>query len=261
MSSTNTNKQPIFIDRPLFDHALLTTQIAGNSAARTFNVQGGQAPQLLVDMDADLGDDDNSGGVIDSLLLTRMGEVETPPNYTVDTSTSGTAIILTSGDIVFVRQSVVDPPTNLPSGIGYYTYTGATTLTGVNTSLLYSGGTATGFLYEDRFKYSQGIVTAAFYHTRGTTNPIPASGDYEFIFSVTLVSGEASVDATPEMPQLSAPVPAAGNSAGMESGTPIRARGIYLEKGDRLYVGIYPTQENLLGYAAGLNVTAQGGFF
>ena len=260
MSSTNTNKQPIFIDRPLFDHALLTTQIAGNSAARTFNVQGGQAPQLLVDMDADLGDDDNSGGVIDSLLLTRMGEVQTPPNYVVNVATSGTPITLSSGDIVFIEDTA--PLTgSAPSGIGYYTYTGALTLTGVNTALTYSGGTATGFSYQDQFLYSQGIVTAAFYHTRGTTNPIPASGDYEFIFSVTLVSGEASVDATAEMPQLAAPVPAAGNSAGMESGTPIRARGIYLEKGDRLYVGIYPTQENLLGYAAGLNVTAQGGFF
>ena len=38
----------------------------------------------------------------------------------------------------------------------------------------------------DEFLYSQGIVTAAFYHTRGTTNPIPASGDYEFIFATNI---------------------------------------------------------------------------
>ena len=63
MTSTNTNKQPLFIDRPLFDHALLTTQIAGSEAGRSFNVQGGQAPALLVDMDATLSDDNNSGGV------------------------------------------------------------------------------------------------------------------------------------------------------------------------------------------------------
>ena len=89
MTSTNTNKQPLFIDRPLFDHALLTTQIAGSEAGRTFNVQGGQAPALLVDMDATLSDDNNSGGVVDSIKLARQGEVQIPPEYTLNASTSG----------------------------------------------------------------------------------------------------------------------------------------------------------------------------
>lgn len=259
MSSTNTNKQPVFIDRPLFDHALLTTQIAGSESGRTFTVQGGQAPALLVDMDAALSEDNNSGGVIDSVKLTREGEFQIPPEYTINVSTSGTAITLSSGDVVFIEDAT--PVTGTNSGVGYYTYTGSVTLTGVNTALTYSGGTASGFDLRNQFIYSQGVVTACFYHTRGTTNPVPASGDYEFIFSKTLSSGTNELDCSDALPQLAAPVPAAGDTAGLSNGTPVRNRGIYLEKGDRLYVGIFPSKKNSAGYAPGLAVTVQGGFF
>ena len=259
MTSTNTNKQPLFIDRPLFDHALLTTQIAGSEAGRTFNVQGGQAPALLVDMDATLSDDNNSGGVVDSIKLARQGEVQIPPEYTLNASTSGNNIVLTSGDIVFIEDSA--QVTGFSSGVGYYTYTGSITLTGDISALEYSGGTVSGFTYRDEFLYSQGIVTAAFYHTRGTTNPIPASGDYEFIFAQTLQSGENNIDCAAGMPELNAPVPVAGNVTGLAPSAPLRARGIYLEKGDRLYVGIFPSLANTSGYPAGLAVTAQGGLY
>ena len=259
MTSTNTNKQPLFIDRPLFDHALLTTQIAGSEAARTFNVQGGQAPALLVDMDATLSDDNNSGGVVDSLKLTRQGEVDIPPEYTLNSNTSGTQIILTSGDVVYIQDS--GSATGFNSGNGYYTYTGSVTTSGDISAIEYSGGTVSGFNYRSEFLYTQGIVTAAFYHTRGTTNPIPASGDYEFIFATTLSSGENNVNCTEDMPELSAPVPAVGRTQGLGDTSPLRARGIYLEKGDRLYVGIFPSLANTSGYAPGLAVTAQGGLF
>ena len=97
-----------------------------------------------------------------------------------------TDIVLTSGDIVFIEDSA--QVTGFSSGVGYYTYTGSITLTGDISALEYSGGTVSGFTYRDEFLYSQGIVTAAFYHTRGTTNPIPASGDYEFIFATDISS-------------------------------------------------------------------------
>ena len=38
-------------------------------------------------------------------------------------------------------------------------------------------------------------------------------------------------------------------------------RGIYLERGDRVYVGVYAEGPNTAGYASGVHVTAQGGFF
>jgi len=68
MSSSNTNKQPVFIDRPLFNSVRVTTNTVGS--AEDLNVQGGQAPALLVDMDAAETDTNNSGGLIDSILIT-----------------------------------------------------------------------------------------------------------------------------------------------------------------------------------------------
>ena len=44
MSSTSTNKQPLLIDRPLFDTVRVTTQTVGSASVNTLFVQGGQAP-------------------------------------------------------------------------------------------------------------------------------------------------------------------------------------------------------------------------
>ena len=63
MSSTSTNKQPLFIDRPLFDAIRVTSQTVGSASTNTLFVQGGQAPSILVDMDAELSDDTNNGDV------------------------------------------------------------------------------------------------------------------------------------------------------------------------------------------------------
>ena len=93
MSSTSTNKQPLLIDRPLFDSVRVTTQIAG--AANTLFVQGGQAPAILVDMDANLSEDNNSGGVIDSITIVRNDDYR-DVDHTVSSGTSGTSISFVS---------------------------------------------------------------------------------------------------------------------------------------------------------------------
>ena len=71
MSSTSTNKQPLFIDRPLFDAVRVTTQTVGSASSNTLFVQGGQAPSILIDMDAALSEDTNNGGVIDCISIAR----------------------------------------------------------------------------------------------------------------------------------------------------------------------------------------------
>ena len=259
MSSTSTNKQPLLIDRPLFDSVRVTTQTVGSSTANTLFVQGGQAPSILVDMDANLQEDNNSGGVVDSITITR-NDFYRSADYTVNTTTSGTVISVTSGQVVFIQETGV-LGTAAASGYGYYTYTGATTLTGVNTALVYSGGTASGFDYNGVAYGYQPEVTFVFYHTRGTTVPIPASGDYRVLFAKTLPAGSGTVDCSDLMTQLAAPVVQAGNTNGLGPTAPLRNKGIYLERGDRIYVGVFPDGPNISGYTPGAHVIAQGGFF
>lgn len=259
MSATSSNKQPLFIDRPLFDSVRVTTQTVGSSTANTLFVQGGQAPSILVDMDAALQEDNNSGGVVDSITITR-NDFYRNADYTVNTTTSGTVISLVSGQVVFVAETGVvgTPPA---SGYGYYTYTGATTLTGVNTALVYSGGTASGFDYNGVTYGDQPEVTFVFYHTRNTTVPIPASGDYRVLFAKTVPANSGTVDCSDLMPQLASPVPQAGNTTGLGTTAPLRNKGVYLERGDRIYVGVFPDGPNISGYTPGAHVIAQGGFF
>ena len=249
----------MLIDRPLFDSVRVTTQTVGSSTANTLFVQGGQAPSILVDMDAALQEDNNSGGVVDSITISR-NDFYRDPDYTVNASTSGTVISLVSGQIVFVAATGV-LATAPASGYGYYTYTGATTLTGVNTALVYSGGTASGFSYNGVAYGYQPEVTFVFYQTRGTTVPIPASGDYRVLFAKTLPANSCTVDCSDLMPQLAAPVAQAGNTTGLGSTAPLRNKGIYLERGDRIYVGVFPDGPNSSGYIPGAHVVAQGGFF
>lgn len=259
MSSTATNKQPLLVDRPLFDSTRVTTQTVGSATNNTIFVQGGQAPSILVDMDAALEEDNNNGGVVDSISIVR-NDYYRNADYTVSSGTSGTVISLTSGQVVLVSDTgVVSTPA--ASGFGYYTYTGAATLTGVNTSLLYSGGTTSGFLYNGVNYGYQPEVTFVFYHTRGTTTPIPASGDYKVLFAKQVPANTQRVDCTDVMPELAAPVMSAGNTTGLGNGAPLRNRGVYLERGDRIYVGVFADGPNISGYNAGAHITAQGGFF
>jgi len=259
LSSTSTNKQPLLVDRPLFDSVRVTTQTVGSAAGNTIFVQGGQAPSILVDMDAALEEDNNNGGVIDSITIVR-NDYYRDADYVVSSGTSGTVISLTSGQVVLIFNTGV--LSNAASnGFGYYTYTGASTLTGVNTSLLYSGGTSTGFVYNGVNYGNQQEVTFVFYQTRGTTTPIPASGDYKVLFAKQVPANTQIVDCSDVMPQLSAPVAAAGDTLGLDNGVPLRNRGIYLERGDRIYVGVFPDGPNVSGYLPGAHVYAQGGFF
>jgi len=259
LASTSTNKQPMLVDRPLFDAVRVTTQTVGSASSNTLFVQGGQVPSILVDMDANLQEDNNNGGVVDSITITR-NDFYRAADYTVNASTSGTVVSLVSGQIVFVAATGV-LGTAAASGYGYYAYTGATTLTGINTALLYSGGTATGFDYKGVAYGAQPAATFVFYHTRNTTVPIPASGDYKVLFAKTIPAGSGTVDCSDVMPQLATPVVSAGNTNGLGPTSPLRNKGIYLERGDRIYVGVFPDAVNSAGYAPGVHVIAEGGFF
>lgn len=259
MASTSTNKQPVFSDRPLFDSVRVTTQTVGSASSNTLFVQGGQAPSILVDMDAELSEDNNNGGVIDSITIVR-NDAYRAPDYTISSGTSGNVISLTSGQLVFIQHTGV-LATAAMSGYGYYTYTGAATLTGVNRDLIFSGGTTSGFAYNGVAYGYQPAVTFVFYHTRGTTTPIPGSGDYRLLFSKTVPASSGEVDCADVMPQLSYPMPSAGNTGGLGPSAPLRNKGIYLERGDRIYVGVFPDGPNISGYTPGAHVYAQGGFF
>lgn len=237
----------------------VTTQTVGNQAGNTIFVQGGQAPSILVDMDASLSEDNNNGGVVDSITIVR-NDAYRPADYVVSSGTSGNVVALTSGQIVQITNTGV-LTNGTASGIGFYTYTGAGTLTGVNTALNYSGAIASGFQYQGVAYGNQPAVTFAFYHTRNTTTPIPASGDYRVLFTKTVPAGSGQVDCSDVMPQLAVPVVNAGNTAGLGPSAPLRNKGIYLERGDRIYVGVFSEGPNTSGYIPGAHVYAQGGFF
>lgn len=260
MSSTATNKSPVFIDRPLYDAVRVTTQIAGSASNNTLFVQGGQVPAILVDMDASLSEDNNNGGVVDSIKIVR-NDFYRAADYTVSASTSGTVVSFVSGQIVNVTATGILTGSGAASGVGYYTYTGATTLTGVNTALHYSGGLVQGFSYNGVAYGAQPAVTFVVYHTRGTTTPVPASGDYRVVFAKTISANTQEADCSDVIPALSAPVMSAGNTTGLGNTAPLRNKGIYLERGDRLYVGVFPDGPNISGYNPGAHVIAQGGFF
>ena len=104
-------------------------------------------------------------------------------------------------------------------------------------------------------------MTFAFYQTRGTTTPIPGSGDYHLLFAKTVPANTQSIDCSDVMPVVSVPMPGAGNTTGLGQTAPLRNKGIYLERGDRVYVGVFPDGPNSSGYIPGVYVYAQGGFY
>ena len=261
MTATNTNKQPVFVDRPLIARTRLTNQVVGSSA--TVEVQGGQSPALLLDMDATLSSDNNSGGIVDSVMAVRDDmSISIDPDYIINSTTSGDFIGLVSGQTVFVTDSglLANESSN---GAGYYTYTGTTVTGDINTDIVYSGGVLNGFTYTSPEAGTLPSVTLALYHTRGTTVPIPADGDYHLISYKTLGVGETSADFTDVLPELSVPVPQTGNTTGLGEASPLRNRCINLQRGDRLYIGVVQrgSQSSSAGYANGIRITAQGGYY
>ena len=216
MSSTATNKQPLLVDRPLFDSVRVTTQTVGSASSNTLFVQGGQGPSILVDMDAAISEDTNNGGVVDSITIVR-NDFHRAPDYTyTGVASSGQVVSFVSGQIIQIT-AVTGIITAPASGVGY--------------------------------------------HTRGTTIPIPGSGDYRLLFAKTVPADSGVVDCSDVMPQLATPVVQAGNTTGLGSTAPLRNKGIYLERGDRIYVGVFPDGPNSSGYIPGAHVIAEGGFF
>ena len=261
MATTNTNKQPVFVDRPLIERKRITNQVVGTTG--NLNVLGGQNPALIADMDATLSSDNNSGGVIDSITIVRDNySVEQTEDYVIDSTTSGDYISLTSGQTVHIAETgLTAAPAE--SGIGYYTYTGSFPIEGINTELEYSGNTPSGFSFTSVTSATLPSVTFVCYHTRGTTVPIPANGDYGILFSKTVPLNVPFVDCSDVMPELMVPLPEVGNTAGLGEASPLKNRGIYLQRGDRLYMGVlqngvYNTPS---GYTPGAHVVVQGGYF
>lgn len=264
MATTNTNKQPVFVDRPLINRTRITNQVVGGNG--NLNVLGGQNPALLVDMDATLTSDNNSGGIVDSITIVRDNfSSEQTEDYLINSTTSGDYISVTSGQTVHIAETGI---TAIPaeSGIGYYTYTGTVPIEGPNTDLIYSGDAVpigSGFTFTSVTEATLPSVTFVCYHTRQTTVPIPADGDYGIIFSKTMPINTAFVDCSDVMPELIVPLPEAGNTTGLGESTPLKNRGIYLQRGDRLYMGVlqdgvYNTPS---GYTPGVHAIAQGGYF
>lgn len=112
MSSTSTNKQPLLIDRPLIEVQVLTTAAVGNRNQDTYQVQGGQGPVLLVDMDRSLSDDDISGGIIDTIELVRNQAV---PDIDFELLASGlaTEVTYTTGSYVYAASGFFTPKITL----------------------------------------------------------------------------------------------------------------------------------------------------
>ena len=264
MTATNTNKQPVFVDRPLLARTRVTNQTVGNTT--DLNVQGGQSPGLLVDMDATLGSDNNSGGVVDSITIIRDNTSNAlHVDYTVNADTSGTFIGLQKGQVVYV-ETTGTLTTPAESGQGYYTYTGTTPLNVVNTDIHFSGvasPTSSGFTFNSLSSTELPAVTFVVYHTRGTTVPIPGDGDYVPVLSKTVPSNSGFVDCSDVMPELATPVPQQGNTSGLGPKTPLKNRGIYLQRGDRLYVGVLQrgVYDTASGYIPGAHIIAQGGYY
>ena len=265
MSSTSTNKQPLLVDRPLFDSVRITTQTVGQESTNTLFVQGGQAPSILVDMDAALSEDNNNGGVVDAILITR-NDFYRGNDYILNSTTSGSGIELVSGQIIYAQDSQQSAVTAVKNaGNKYYKFIGSTPVTGLISAFDFTNtATTTGYTDLGLTYGKQPEVTFVFYQTRGTTTPIPASGDYNILFAKTVPAETRVCDCADVMPHLATPgvhSAYASSTGDTRAGLPIRNRGVYLERGDRIYVGVYAEGNNNAGYAAGANVIAQGGFF
>ena len=262
MSSTSTNKQPLLVDRPLFDSVRVTTQTVGQESSNTLFVQGGQAPSILVDMDAALSEDNNNGGVIDSIQITRNDKYR-GNDYVLNSTTSGTASSFVSGQIIYAQDSQQSAVTAVKNaGNKYYKFIGSTPVTGLISAFDFTNtATTTGYTDLGLVHGKQPEVTFVFYQTRGTTTPIPASGDYKVLFAKTVPAESGTIDCSDLMPQVAVPTVSAGNTTGLGNASPLRNKGIYLERGDRIYVGVYAEGPNTAGYAKGAHIIAQGGFF
>ena len=145
-----------------------------------------------------------------------------------------------------------------PSGFGYYEYTAASPTTVYDQVTQFNA--ANGFTYiSPTLPTTFQELEICLYHVRQKVNPVANDGDYKFIGKITLASGETRTDGIKQLPHLSIPVPYTMGS--LESDKPGRNRGLYLQRGDSLYCGIYATSATTVNYAPGVTVLAQGGYY
>ena len=145
-----------------------------------------------------------------------------------------------------------------PSGFGYYQYTNTAPLTAHEQATQFNG--TNGFAYiSPTLPITFDPLEICFYHVRQKVNPIANDGDYKFVGKISIGSGVSRTDGLAQLPHLSIPVPYTHGA--LEADTPGRNRGLYLQKGDSLYCGIYATSATTVNYTPGVTVLAQGGYY
>jgi hypothetical protein len=118
------------------------------------------------------------------------------------------------------------------------------------------------FRYGGSIYAYQPAVNFVFYQTRGTTTPIPASGDYKVLFTKKVPANTQQVDCSDVMPALCRSRDGRWqHQLALGETAPLRNKGIFLERGDRVYVGVFADGPNASGYLPGAHVYAQGGFY
>jgi hypothetical protein len=189
--------------------------------------------------------------------------------YTGSTSLSvrpDTINFSASNNFVYLKSTLG----SYSNGPGFYKYTGNNLLTSfdrVTNITLANGFEFIGATLSDDFD----VVEVCFYHVRQKVNPVANDGDYKFIGSAKLQPNDSRADALLSLPHLSVPVPYAGGTAMTnENGDitrmididkPLKNRGLFLQRGDALYCGIYATNGTAVNYAPGVTVIAQGGYY
>lgn len=177
-----------------------------------------------------------------------------------------TVSFISSNNFVFLGETLG----SYDNGAGYYIYSATTSLT--DYTRVTEVTEANGFTYIGQFISSDfDEVEVCFYHVRQKVNPVANDGDYKFLGSTKLGVTDTRADALLSMPHLSTPVPYVGGTASVATnGTileslaidkPLKNRGLFLQRGDALYVGLYATDGTSVNYAKGLTVIAQGGYY
>jgi hypothetical protein len=156
------------------------------------------------------------------------------------------------------------------NGPGFYRYTNTTSQTKYTRATQVSAASGFAFI-GPTIQTDFEEVEVCFYHVRQKVNPVANDGDYKFIGSTKLGANDNRLDAIMSLPHLSTPVPYVAGTATVDSqGTAIKSldidkpaknRGLYLQRGDALYIGLYASSATSVNYAPGVTVIAQGGYY
>ena len=116
-------------------------------------------------------------------------------------------------------------------------------------------GIVSGFTYQG-VAYVKCLQQPLFLpHTRNDY-AYSASGDYKVLFAKTVPANSGALIVLTDASACN-PVAQAGGANGLGAGAPLRNRGIVLERGDRIYVGVFPDGPNISGYTAGAHISAR----